>query len=102
MSLYAVRRENGEAIYAQIARVLAQEITTSRGSGDCLPAEGLLAARFGVNRHTLRRAVDELVDSGLLERRHGLGVFVLDSHINYQIGLGTRVNAGTKGASVAE
>ena len=90
MSLYAVRRENGEAIYAQIARVLAQEITTSRGLGDCLPAEGLLAARFGVNRHTLRRAIDELVDSGLLERRHGLGVFVLDSHINYQIGLGTR------------
>ena len=90
MSLYAVRRENGEAIYAQIARVLAQEITTSRSPGDCLPAEGLLAARFGVNRHTLRRAIDELVDSGLLERRHGLGVFVLDSHINYQIGLGTR------------
>jgi len=90
MSLYAVRRENGEAIYAQIARVLAQEITTSRSPGDFLPAEGLLAARFGVNRHTLRRAIDELVDSGLLERRHGLGVFVLDSHINYQIGLGTR------------
>jgi GntR family phosphonate transport system transcriptional regulator len=46
--------------------------------------------RFGVNRHTLRRAIDELVESGLLERRHGRGVFVLDSQIDYQIGAGTR------------
>jgi GntR family phosphonate transport system transcriptional regulator len=90
MSLYAVSRENGEALYAQIARQLEQEVATAYGPGDCLPAEGLLAVRFGVNRHTLRRAIDELVESGLLERRHGRGVFVLDSQIDYQIGAGTR------------
>jgi GntR family phosphonate transport system transcriptional regulator len=43
-----------------------------------------------VNRHTLRRAVDELVDAGLLERRHGLGIFVLDTQLDYQIGQATR------------
>ena len=90
MSLYAVSREKGEALYAQIARQLGQEVAANHGPGDCLPSEGVLAVRFGVNRHTLRRAVDELVDSGLLERRHGLGVFVLDSQINYPIGTGTR------------
>ncbi|PIW38254.1 MAG: phosphonate metabolism transcriptional regulator PhnF, partial [Hydrogenophilales bacterium CG15_BIG_FIL_POST_REV_8_21_14_020_62_31] len=90
MSLYAVSRDNGEALYTQIARQLEQEVATAYGPGECLPAEGLLAVRFGVNRHTLRRAIDELVEAGLLERRHGLGVFVLDSQIDYQIGIGTR------------
>ena len=90
MSLYAVSRDNGEALYAQIARQLEQDVAAGYGPGDCLPAEGLLAIRFGVNRHTLRRAIDELVEAGLLERRHGRGVFVLDSQLDYQIGSGTR------------
>ncbi|MHB1123849.1 MAG: phosphonate metabolism transcriptional regulator PhnF [Ramlibacter sp.] len=90
MSLYAVSRDNGEALYAQIARQLEQEVVSGYAPGDCLPAEGILAVRFGVNRHTLRRAIDELVESGLLERRHGRGVFVLDSQLDYQISAGTR------------
>jgi GntR family phosphonate transport system transcriptional regulator len=90
MSLYNVTRLGGEALYAQIARQLEQEVSTLYSPGDCLPPEADLAARFGVNRHTLRRAIDELVDSGHLERRHGRGVFVLDSQIDYQIGAGTR------------
>lgn len=90
MSLYAVTRDTGEALYAQIARQLEQDVVNLYGPGDCLPAEGELALRFGVNRHTLRRAVDELVDAGLLERRHGRGVFVLDTQLDYQIGKSTR------------
>ncbi|MDX3904888.1 MAG: phosphonate metabolism transcriptional regulator PhnF [Pigmentiphaga sp.] len=90
MSLYAVTRENGEALYAQIARQLEQEIASLYSPGDFLPSEGVLAARFGVNRHTLRRAIDELVDAGMLERHHGRGVAVLDSQLDYQIGTGTR------------
>lgn len=90
MSLYAVSRDNGEALYTQIARQLVQEVANAYGPGDCLPAEGLLAVRFGVNRHTLRRAIDELVETGLLERQRGRGVFVLDSQIDYRIGSSTR------------
>ncbi|MGL1832283.1 phosphonate metabolism transcriptional regulator PhnF [Rhodocyclaceae bacterium SMB388] len=90
MSLYLLDRESGTAIYAQIARQLEKEVRDQQAPGDCLPSEGALAARFGVNRHTLRRAVDELVEAGLLERRHGLGVFVLDTQWDYQIGKGTR------------
>ena len=89
MSLYAVSRDTGEALYAQIARRLEQDIVSSYSPGDSLPAEAILALRFGVNRHTLRRAIDELVDSGLLERHHGRGVFVLDSQFDYRLGAGT-------------
>ncbi len=90
MSLYAVIRDKGEALYAQIARQIEQDISRLYAPGDSLPSEGDLAAQFGVNRHTLRRAIDELVDAGLLERRHGRGVFVLDHPLDYQIGSSTR------------
>lgn len=60
----------------------------SNSPGECLPSGGELAKRYGVSRHTLRRAVDELVDSGLVERRHGKGVYVLDTYLDYQIGKG--------------
>lgn len=55
-----------------------------------MPAEGELAARFGVNRHTLRRAVDELIIEGLLERQHGVGIFISDRLLDYKLGAGTR------------
>jgi GntR family phosphonate transport system transcriptional regulator len=103
MSLYAVSRDRGLALYVQIAQKLEQEISQQYGPGDGLPSEGELALRFGVNRHTLRRAVDELVDKGLLERRHGKGVFVLESNLEYPIGTGTRFteNLGALGLSTS-
>lgn len=90
MSLYAVSRDSGEALYAQIARQIEQELGTIYPPGAGLPSEADLAHRFGVNRHTLRRAIDELIDGGMLERRHGLGVFVTDAPLDYQVAAGTR------------
>lgn len=79
-----------EAVYAQISRALEEEICRCYKSGEFLPAEHILAQRFGVNRHTLRRAVDELVDAGIVERRRGRGTMVLDPAINYPIRRRTR------------
>ncbi|MEE2002103.1 phosphonate metabolism transcriptional regulator PhnF [Alkalimonas sp. MEB108] len=90
MSLYALSSERKEPLYIQISDCLEAEISKSFKSGDCLSSEGELAARFGVNRHTLRRAIDELVNKGLVERRHGRGVFVLESHLDYRLNSGTR------------
>ncbi|MCL4748155.1 MAG: GntR family transcriptional regulator [Burkholderiaceae bacterium] len=44
--------------------------------GDALPAEKDLAARYGISIGTLRKAVDELVDEGILIRQQGRGTFV--------------------------
>lgn len=49
--------------------------------GDALPPERVLAPRFHVSRMTLRRAVEELVREGRLERRHGSGTFVAEPKI---------------------
>ena len=48
--------------YQEIAAKLEQELRQHYRCGDYLPAEQQLAARFEVNRHTLRRAIDQLVE----------------------------------------
>jgi GntR family phosphonate transport system transcriptional regulator len=91
MSVYLVARGDGSTpVYRQIRDVLANEIHERYKSGESLPPEGELADRFGVHRHTLRRAIDELVADGLVQRYHGKGVFVLEPSINYTIGSNTR------------
>ncbi|MFZ5751785.1 MAG: phosphonate metabolism transcriptional regulator PhnF [Pseudomonadota bacterium] len=83
-------RQSGIAVWAQIASALRGEIERGLDEGDWLPAEPELAARFGVNRHTLRRAVDELISEGLVERAHGRGTRVLARGLVYGIGRDTR------------
>lgn len=91
MSPYAIAKgEGGPAVYRQIGEILGAEIRDFHRGGDMLPSEGALAERFGVNRHTVRRAVEELIASGSVERIHGRGIFVLEPAISYAIGSVTR------------
>jgi GntR family transcriptional regulator len=55
-----------------VARIESGEWTPSRA----LPAEANLASYYGVALGTMRRVLGELVEDGLLERRHGAGTFV--------------------------
>src|SRR3546814_8669073 len=60
--------------------ILADEIRTGQwGEGARLPTEAELAARFRVNRHTLRRAIGGLVDRGLVRVEQGRGIFVREN-----------------------
>ncbi|HGY5922203.1 TPA: GntR family transcriptional regulator, partial [Klebsiella michiganensis] len=52
--------------YQEIAAKLEQELRHYH-CGDYLPAEQQLASRFEVNRHTLRRAIDQLVERGWVQ-----------------------------------
>lgn len=83
-------RQSGLAVWAQIAASLRSDIERGLDEADWLPAEPELAARFGVNRHTLRRAVDELIAEGLVERVHGRGTRVLAPGLVYGIGRDTK------------
>ncbi len=77
-------------IWRAIADALLSDVAEERyGPGDKLPTEAALAARFGVNRHTVRRAISALVDQGLIRTRRGSGAFVASTPTDYPIG--TRV-----------
>lgn len=70
-------RSRSSAPYRRIAAALQDEIRQQHRPGDKLPSEQAMADRFRVNRHTLRRAVDELVRGGWVQRRWGVGIFVV-------------------------
>ena len=53
--------------------------------GQRLPSEAELCADYDVSRITVRRAVDELVEEGVLERRQGKGTFVASSRMSVQM-----------------
>lgn len=77
-------RQPSEPLYLELAQVLRGELRHYR-IGDFLPGEMQLARRFAVNRHTLRRAVDELVQEGRLLRRQGKGTQVLRRPLVYPL-----------------
>lgn len=86
MSVYPISRVEGSVpVYRQIALWLKKEISDNYQAGDTLPSEIALAKKLGVNRHTLRRGVDELISESIVERRHGVGILVLEKAHNYSI-----------------
>lgn len=90
-----------EPVYSWISRTLEKEIRTIRHPGEQLESEGDLAQRFNVNRHTLRRAVDQLVQMGLVERRRGVGLFVLEQVFDYPLHAETRMTANLENMGVS-
>src|SRR5258708_8683226 len=64
-------------LYSRVETVLASEIDDGDlRVGEQLPTEDRLIARFGVSRITLRSAIQNLVNRGLLEIRRRKGTFV--------------------------
>ena len=77
----------GVAIWRQISETVAGEIAAGVWpAGGRLPTEAALAQRFGVNRHTLRRAMAELAERGLVRVEQGRGTFVAEDVVEYAVG----------------
>jgi DNA-binding GntR family transcriptional regulator len=63
--------------YSSLARVLTEEIESGRfGVGHLIPTEAELQRRFDVSRHTVREALRDLKDRGLILARAGVGTVV--------------------------
>jgi GntR family phosphonate transport system transcriptional regulator len=74
-------------IWSAIAGTLQSEILAGHyRPGDKLPTEAALAARFGVNRHTVRQALASLAEAGIVHARRGSGVFVTARPTEYRLG----------------
>jgi GntR family transcriptional regulator len=67
----------GQPRYVLVANTLVNEMTRGDyGVGDRLPTELDLCKRFGISRHTVREAMRELRELGLVSRRAGVGTVV--------------------------
>ncbi len=69
-------------LYHQLARQLVEAIESGRlPKGSFLDNEIDLAERWQVSRPTVRRAIQDLVDSGMLVRRRGVGTQVVSDQV---------------------
>ena len=65
-------------LYLQLREVIRGKINEGEYAPGCaIPSENQLAETYGINRLTVRNAVDALVSEGLLKRVQGKGVFVV-------------------------
>jgi len=83
LSTSPVRRSDARARL----RTLTNDITSlilDRGllPGDPMPTEQELMAELGVGRNSLREAVKVLQALGIIDTRHGFGMFVADENLN--------------------
>jgi len=86
-----IARREGLALWRQIQQAIEAEIAGgARPPGERLPTEAELAGRFGVNRHTVRRAMEELEARGLVRIEQGRGSFVAEDVLDYTLGPRTR------------
>jgi len=80
--LMDLSRTVGVPLYVKIREALRNEIITGElKRGQKIPSEDELANQFGVSRMTARQGISDLIDEGLLYRRHGLGTFVAFPHV---------------------
>lgn len=78
-------------LWRQIAQTLMAEIEErALEPGTRLPTEAQLAARFEVNRHTVRRAVESLARRGIVTVEQGRGAFIADDVLDYEVTSRTR------------
>lgn len=73
-------RSNKVPLYHQVALLLRTEIAEGVYEvGSRIPTESDLGQRFSVSRITIRQAVENLVQDGILERKQGRGTFVVST-----------------------
>ena len=66
-------------IYRQLKeRVVAMVLDGELKEGDALPSVRKVAADYQLNPITVSRAYQELADEALVEKRRGLGMYVID------------------------
>jgi GntR family transcriptional regulator, phosphonate transport system regulatory protein len=91
LATHPVNRQDGVALWRQIASRIQREIASGESRpGTRLPTEAELSARFGVNRHTVRRALEELSRDGLVRIEQGRGSFIAEDVLDYNVEARTR------------
>lgn len=84
-------RGAGILAWRQVADAIEEDIRSGRvAAGAQLPTEAALATRYGVNRHTARRALAALAAKGLVRATRGSGTFVEGAALLYPIAARTR------------
>lgn len=77
-----INRDSGQLLYKQVENFILKKIEQDiYKPEDVIPTERKLCEILGVSRHTVRRAIQNLVEKGYLYRVQGAGTFVFDKKL---------------------
>jgi len=80
--LVPLRKDDPTPLYLQLQQGLRQAIEKHLIAPDnAIPTERDLATDLGISRITVRKAIDGLVEEGILARRQGAGTFVVGGRV---------------------
>src|SRR6201996_4696538 len=81
-----MEKKSAHGQWQQVESDIAEDILAGRLSPKAqLPTEIDLMERFGVGRHTIRRAMSQLESRGLVQVEQGRGTFVREGRIDYRL-----------------
>jgi GntR family transcriptional regulator len=96
--MLSVKSLDGAPLYRQVQAGIEEMIRANPRAKEMPLSDAQLAERFGVSRITVRRAVDELVDAGVLYRLQGVGTFVRRNKLRERLTLNSFLDAWTQKA----
>ncbi len=75
-----MKKKPSMARYQEIAQIMLTDISEGTWKvGDQLPSEQALSEQFDVSRFTIRSALDDLQERGMISRRRRLGTVVIST-----------------------
>ena len=69
--------DENQPLFLQIAQIIVDEIVVGHlKEGDQLPSENELSNFYNINRATVRKGLQTLVDDAFIYKQRGIGMFV--------------------------
>jgi len=77
------REQGAKPLYQIVAESISSQVRTGQlKANERIPSESTLCREYSVGRNTVRRAISELVNDGILRTIPGVGTFVLDNRLD--------------------
>ncbi len=75
----SIEWNDDQPIYKQLRELVVERIIDGTfAEGDAIPSVRQVAGDYQINHLTVAKAYQQLVEEGLLEKRRGLGMFVIE------------------------
>lgn len=72
-------------LYIQVKNRIQENVIGRLKPNDLIPSEHTLMEEYDVSRTTIRKALDQLIQEGIVYKKHGIGTFVAEEKTRQQL-----------------
>ena len=78
-----LNHQDATPLYVQLKQDLFEQMNLGQlKPGQPIPSERSLCAKYRISRTTVRQALSEMINAGILSRKQGKGTFVIERRVN--------------------